>query len=108
MDLYIQRSRLLTRLVEKTEQGRAEREGMNVSFLPRMKPFGDHRMFVRMKLDGKNTLAKLPPRRGRDEHLVEHNKETPEEANVEPEEASVEPEAKKGQDEKGDEEALHK
>jgi hypothetical protein len=83
MELYIQRSRLTTRLAEQTEQAKAEREGLDVSSMNHMKLFGDHRMFVRMKLEGMN------------------DKESQEEANVAPE-------AKKDQREKEDEEALYK
>lgn len=50
----------------------------------RMKPFGDHRMFVHMDLEGMYALAKVLPRRGRDEPMVKDEKVTPE-ANVAPE-----------------------
>jgi hypothetical protein len=46
MELYIQRSRLTSRLVEQTEQAKAERGGRDVGSTDHMKPFEDHRMFV--------------------------------------------------------------
>lgn len=84
MELYIQRSRLTTRLAEQTEQAKAEREGGDVNSTNRMKPFGDHRMFVHMQLEGMHALAKVLPRRGRDEPMVKDDKVT-REAKVAPE-----------------------
>lgn len=67
MQLYIKRSRLITRLAEQTEKAQADREGRDVGSMRRFKTFGDHRMFVRMKLQGMNSLAELLPHGGPDE-----------------------------------------
>jgi hypothetical protein len=85
MELYIQRSRLTSRLVEQTEQAKAEREGRDVGSTDHMKSFNDHRMFVHMELIGMSALAEVLPRRGRDEPVVVDDKVTQKEAYVEPE-----------------------